>query len=143
MYFKGSQYYPLFYFNLKIKIKKKITGVYTMDTKNIPVFFIHTVFFLYKYLPFLFNKQVTTFLQQSTLQYRPSLPREISLLSGNLCVKLGWAVVTGHFSVQQESYSNSGLRGIYLLADTLNIVHQILMFFNKLPGSPFGITFSV
>jgi hypothetical protein len=52
MYFKGSQYYPLFYFNLKIKIKKKITGVYTMDTKNIPVL----IYAHYKCLPFIYNK---------------------------------------------------------------------------------------
>ena len=31
-----------------------------MDTKNIPVFIYAQYFFLYKYLPFLFNKQVTT-----------------------------------------------------------------------------------
>ena len=67
-----------------------------MDIKNIPV----SIYAQYKCLPFLFNKQFTTHPLTVNLCIQSCLLREISLLSGNLCVKLGWAVVTGHFSVQ-------------------------------------------
>jgi hypothetical protein len=66
-----------------------------MDTKNIPV----SIYAQYKCLPFLFNKQFTTHPLTVNLLAACTLIG-ISLSSGNLCVKLGWAVVTGHFSVQ-------------------------------------------
>jgi hypothetical protein len=49
LFVKDLYYYP--FFLIEIKIKKKITGVYSMDIKNIPVS-IYAQYLLYKCLPF-------------------------------------------------------------------------------------------
>ena len=50
-----------------------------MNIKNIPV----SIYAHYKCLPFLYKKQFTTHPVTVNSVYRPSLLREISLLSGN------------------------------------------------------------
>ena len=51
--------------------------------KNIPISIYAHFFFLYKYLPFLFNKQFTTHPLTVSSCIQSCLRREISLLSGN------------------------------------------------------------
>ena len=67
-----------------------------MNIKNTPL----SIYAHYKCLPFLYKKQFTTHPVTVNFSIQSCLLREISLLSGNLCVKLGWAVVTGHYSIQ-------------------------------------------
>jgi hypothetical protein len=87
------------------------------------------------YLSYIINNSPHT-LWQSTLYTVLFTQRNLIALWQFSVWKPGWLLWPVTWANSRKAICNSGLRGIYSLSETPNIVLQILMFFNKKPGSP-------